>query len=269
MTAYYYPEHAAELMQAVYDFVRSQTTAAVIWAKQRTADGSAPPVPAKPFVRIDMLTPPIADGQAEHRNEQVIVIDVVAPETAYELTVNGTEIAYTSRTVDEEDEEDPPVTVAEIRAALISLVNDADLGVTAGAFFASNIFAIVKNHGEVVPVISDDGVNLKLKIVDLPLVDGIATFSVDAFTDDDSAPAIAKAIELGLDKRGALDTLNAADWSSVTVEGVRKPDQVVAANWESRAGFDMRLRCRMRAVELNDFIEEAIIDVGIQGSLSA
>lgn len=239
MTARYYPEHAPEMMQSFYDFVRSQTSAPVAWAKQ-----GAPGL-TKPFVLVDMIVPPVANGQAEHRNYVAVVVDEVLDGEEYAVIIN--DVVYSI-----ESGED--ATDVQIRDALIEAINNG--GVVEAVGISDSTLAIVTDFGQNEPTITFYG-GLLLKLAEYALCDAVATFAVDVFTNDDSAPAVAKAIELGLDKTSALEMLSAAGWGTVSVEGVRSPDNLSGTGWEKRGGFDLRLRCRTRALDLIDFIEEA------------
>jgi hypothetical protein len=199
-------------------------------------------------VRIDILTPPVAEGQAEHRSAVAIQVSQLA-NTEYALTIDGIDYAVTSS-------EEPATN--EVRDALIEAINASEADVTAGAL-RDDVLVLEPWTNDIAV-----GSNLVQKLARYALCNAIITFSVDAYSSDDSAVAIAKRIELGLDNEVAMETLRAGGWSTASVEGVRKPDAISGGAWETRAGFDMRLRCCTRTVELIPYLEHVEpIGVGV------
>lgn len=253
----FFPENLATMMGAIYDWIESQALgAAVVWAKQ---DSPAPP---KPYVTINLLVPPVPEGQAEHRKLFAIVVDAVLPLTLYTVTINGVDFSHTS---------DASPTASEIRNGLILAINAGTEPVTAGAVLDDQTLALELERGATSPTIMVSA-NLLCKLADMAIAHAVATFSINAYADDnpstgtfDQDQVIAKSIELSLDKGSVLEGLHVGGWSTATIEGVRKPDVLQAARWEKRSGFDARLRCTTRTIDLTDFIEEADLGTGIVG----
>lgn len=245
----WYPEHWADLKQAVFDFARGRVTddaIAVVWSKQDA------PSPSKPFVRLDVVTAPVNDGMTEHRNELAIQVTDAVALAVYTVTINGSGFDFTAGA-------EP--TLVEIRDGLISAVNAGAEPVTAIAI-VSDALVLVLDVGATAPAleVSDD---LAIKIADMTYVDALTTFSVEVIAADDVAMTLSKAIELGLYDAVSQEALHAAGWSTSSVEGPRTLDQVFGSRWEKRAGFDMRLRCRARSVAIIDFVETAELGTGI------
>lgn len=240
----YYPENLDVMMAGVHAFVASQTTARVVWGEQDA------PVPAKPFVRIEMLVPPVADRQGEAKRRGAIVVDSAAASTAYSVTIDGDLVVVTSSS-------NP--TLNSIRDQLVAAINAAAAGLRATALDTGLIALEVTDRAQ--HVVST-GPRLEQKLVLLTLADGIATFSVDVFGDDLSVVTVSKRIEMGLEKSEPRQALAAAGWAPVDVQSVRKPDFVTGAKWESRSGFDVRMRCRMRVLEVVDWIAD--VSEGLQ-----
>lgn len=245
MAQRFHPEHWSELEQAVFSWVRSQVPAevSVIWAKPDA------PSPVKPFVRIDMIVPPVDEGRADRRHDVAIEVSTLSPGAVYSVIIEGVVHLYTAQPAD---------TYVDIRNGLVTRINADSDAVTASDFSAivglERILYLVPKRGHKnAMVVVDD--KMLLKVAAISSTEAVATFSIDAASDDDQAIVLARNIEASLAKQIVLETLNESGWATVEAVGQRKPDTLVAAAWEQRAGFDQRLRCRTRAVEINDFIE--------------
>lgn len=262
MVARFYPEHDAELKQAFFEFVRDAASIPVIWSKQDA------PSPEKPFIRLDVLVPPVTQGQPEKRGEFLLQIttfpvdsddDENSAEVAvtYACTINGQAI-----TADVTED----AKASDCQTAIIDAIEASAANVAVGRVGEAAILVVRNAPTDSLTITGLD--NVALRLAQMSLHDGIATFTIEAITGDDSAAARAKEVELGLGKDSLREALNAGGWGSVNAISWRTPSRVVGAKWEQRAGFDLRLRCKMRSLEILDFIEEAVIDTGIVGALA-
>jgi hypothetical protein len=245
----YYPEDWEDLKQAVFDFARGRVTddaIAVVWSKQ---DAPSPP---PPFVRLDIVTAPVNDGMAEHRNELAIQVTAAIALATYTVTINDVDFTFIA---------DASPTLVEIRDGLIASINAGGEPVTASAI-VSDALVLVRDAGAEEPEL-EVGANLAIKIADTTYIDALTTFSVEVLAPDDVAMTLSKAIEFGLDDPVSQEALHASGWSTSSVEGPRTLDAVFGSRWEKRTGFDMRLRCRQRSVAIIDYVETAGMGTGI------
>ncbi len=274
----YMPEDWADMIQAIQTWARTNTPSgwSAVFGKQVVSSGGAPE-PDKPFVYLQILVPPVAQGQGDSAAELMpgtaITVDTVTDSIDYIATINGNPATHNSG-VGATEESIIDGLLTEI-AGLGEPITATKFSLESGAVeFAINI----------VPTTTTDptfAVSDELRIKRLSATEGesVATFQVDAVGRDEpesavtpgplfeSVAAITK-LQNSLETAEALEALRAAGWSMVSVEGERKPDQIAGASWEDRSGFDVRLRCRTRDLRVADFIEAAEIDVGIVGVLS-
>lgn len=240
---------------AVQAWARDEVSIPVVWGEQDA------PSPAKPFVKLQLTTAPVQEGQAEHRILLAILVETIAAETIYTATINGDDAMYESSL-------DPSANA--IRDGLAAAITALD-GDVKGVAVLDGVIALVLEEGAAQPTVELDD-NLRLKIADLVLSDGVATFSIDAFADPPTvalstatdATSYATTLKLSIEADDVLEELRAAGWAYAGVVGDRRPTLVVGSRWEDRAGFDLRLRCRMRNVRLLDFIETVTMGDGVQ-----
>lgn len=267
----FHPEDWGEMMQAVRDWAAANVPNRSTDPSWYVAMGKRVPTapqPQKPFVFVQVLVPPIQDGQGDSSPELfpglAVQIENVIDSTTYTILYNSTPATYTAGVNAE---------LQQIVDGLISAVN-----IIAGATVATQVLDVVHIVGNA-EIDVDDDPNLSLKFVKSTEAEATATFQIDAVGRDDpengSPPGpIYESVAAMSQLRNSLETdeaqeqLRAGGWSIISVEGERKPDLVVGTNWEDRSGFDVRLRCRTRRLIITDFIEDAPIGSSIVGSLS-
>lgn len=274
------PEDWAEMIQAVRDWADQNTPTGwtTVFGKQVVA-GAGAPQPEKPFVFVQILVPPVAQGQGDSAADLLkgtaIVVDTILDSTLYRATINGSNadfvsgIGATTETI-----------IDGLLSAITALgepINSVKFTLVSGSFpFAINIIPATIG-GTVAISVSGD---LRLKRLSSTEGESVATFQVDAVGRDEaeagtpagplleSVAAITQ-LQNSLETAQVLELLRAAGWSLASVEGERKPDQIAGSAWEDRSGFDVRFRCRTRDLRVEDFIEGAEIETGIVGALSA
>ncbi len=275
----YAPEDWGEMWQALQTWAKENTPTGwlTVFGKQVVA-GSGAPQPPKPFVFLQVLVPPVAQGQGDASAAlsvgTAITVDTIVDATLYRATINGADADYTTG-VGETLEQ----VIDGLLAAIIGLaepVTATKIAVPHGAVrFVINLVPTTSD----VPALT---VSDELRIRRLSATEGesVATFQVDAGgrSEPESATsspgpllesvAAITALQNSLEVDDVLEPLRAAGWSMVSVEGERKPDGIAGSAWEDRSGFDVRLRCRTRDLRVGDFIEDAQIGVSIVGSLS-
>jgi hypothetical protein len=245
---------------AIATWVSGQAGAVpTVWSKQNSGSGGGVPSPSRPFVLLTELVPPIRSGFLEGRNYGISVqVTSAVSGATYTITINSVASSYVAG---------PNDTVTTIRDALIAqlvanLILDpyAILSDTLTLGGAPNTISLTANLNQV--------------IAQEYLGDSIATFSVDAFYDPpqgastDEAITLISRLRLSLETDPVLEQLSTAGWAYVSVEGLRKPDQLIGSRWEDRAGFDVRLRCRSRSIQIINYIDTVTIGTGITGSFS-
>ncbi|MBI4815181.1 MAG: hypothetical protein HY791_02910 [Deltaproteobacteria bacterium] len=254
MAELYFPEDWAELRAALVAWVQGVVDAgvSVVWGRQGV------PSPPRPYVTLRPLTLPVEEGQGDRMQLDGFVVAVVEvlDDTIYSATINGTVCSYTS---------DATATEAEISAGLLAAIEaQAIAGVTVEALLGG-----VRVIGA--ETIETDTDLLALKVARTIELDGTSTFQVDVYgrdsQDTPEAATIAGALTASLESEDVLETLGTA-WAVVSREAQRNGDAARPGTWEDRAGFDLRLRCRVRRLELGDWIEHADLDTGIVGVLT-
>jgi len=103
----------------------------------------------------------------------------------------------------------------------------------------------------------EPGTNLSAWMVQAQYAERIVTWSVDVYADpkiQDVAP-LHSALRASLEGELVREALEVAGWTFRTVEGDRQPDQIAGSVWQGRAGFDVRMACKERLVELLSWIE--------------
>lgn len=274
----YMPEDWAEMIQAIQTWARTNvpTGWSAVFSKQVVA-GSGAPQPQKPFVFVQVLVPPVAQGQGDSAAELLpgtaIAVDTVTDSIDYVATINGNPATFASGI---------GATEESIIDGLLTEITGLGEPITSTKFSlpsGTKAFAI-----NIVPTTTTDptlavSAELRIKRLSATENEGVATFQIDAIGRDEaeaaavpgplyeSVAAIAM-LQNSIDTAEVQEGLRAAGWSVVSVEGERKPDAVAGAAWEDRSGFDLRLRCRTRDLRIGDFIEDAQIGVSIVGSLS-
>lgn len=251
----YIPEDWDAMLQAVYDWARTAVPAGVtvVWSQQ-----NAPSIPT-PFVRLNLITPPIPQGQHEQRNTgSGVLVSSVLPSTLYRVTINGTNFDFTTGL---------SPTALQIRNALMTEIDAGSEPVTTQAV-RDDLFTLLVDPGETITV--SVTTNLKQKIAHQYLGEATATFSVDVLVNPQANDAVAVAVDLqnSLEVDSFLENLRVAGWAVISLENIRSPDTVVGAAWEGRAGFDLRLRCRSRRLDVIDFLEFTGVGTGVVGSIA-
>ena len=276
-TPAYFPEDYAAMRQALFTWADGEMvrggfpTGRVVFGDQRIAH------PAKPYVVIDLLTPPAPVGQAEKRVADGLAVRVVnvLDANTYTVTINGTPAPFLSGV---------NATDVEIRDGLIAAINAGPEPVTAApisaAPFASSTLIIRADVKGVLFTIAVD-VNLACKIANGTYGNRRAVYTVDAIADevspDDPDPAanadaairIAGALHASLESDRVLELFGGAGWGLELVTALRRPSVFAGAQFEDRSGFDLQLSCRSRDVDLIDWIDSATVGTSIVGSLSA
>lgn len=251
------PEDWDAMLQGIFDWARGEipTAVPVVWKQQNA------PSPPKPFVALHLLVPPVPDGHAYPYNEGCgVMVKTVLNSTLYTVTINGTDFTFTS---------DADATAAEIVAGLIADINGGAEPVTASPVVGSDdTLDIEANAGAAAPTLAVDA-NLRLKVVQHYLSEGTATIQIDAYADP-PIQAVASSLDLqtSLETEESQQELREDGWAVISIESVRRPNLVQGSEWENRAGFDVRLRCKMRQTKVIDYIEDAPIDTGITGTLT-
>ena len=267
----FHPEDWAEMIQAVRDWAAANVpnlSTDPAWFVAFGKRVPTAPQPAKPFVAVNVLVGPIANGQGDAASDLfpgfAVVVTSVLDTQLYTIVYGGTDAEFTS---------DADATEQEILDGLIAEVN-----VVAGATVATQVLNSVHITGTATVDVDGDP-NLALKRVSSTESEGTFTFQIDCVGRDDAeggAPAgpMFESVAAMSKLRNSLETeevqeqLRAAGWAFITAEGERKPDLVVGTKWEDRSGFDVRLRCRTRDLRIADFIEDAPIGTSIVGTLS-
>lgn len=271
-TPKYHPEDWGSMLQAVRDWVAAEVPSLSTDPAWLAVFGSEVPAasqPPKPFATINVLAPPIQDGYGDSSpflfKGCAVQVENVIDGTLYTIVYNDTDADFTSG-VD--------ATLQEIVDGLIASVN-----AVAGSTVATQVLNAVHISGS--PTIDvDSDPNLTLKKISATEAEATATFSINFFGRGnadrqttfpgplfESVAAMGK-VRQSLDSEAVKEQLLTAGWAFISVEGERKPDEVVSGNREDRAGFDVRLRCRTRVLRVQDFIEDAPIGTSIVGTLS-
>lgn len=273
------PEDWGEMVQAVRDWANSNTPTGwqTVFGKQVVA-GSGAPQPPKPFVAVQVLVPPVAQGQGDSGADLMpgtaITVATVTDSIDYVATINGNAATFGSGVGAAEES-----IIDGLLAAITALgepLTATKFSLASGSIsFAINLTVAA---GASDPALT---VSAELRIKRLSSTEGesIATFQVDCIGRPEPESAVvagpmfesvaaATQLQNSLETAAELERLRAAGWSAISVEGERKPDQVAGSAWEDRSGFDLRLRCRTRDLRVEDFIETVQIDVSIVGSLS-
>lgn len=272
----FHPEDWGAMLKAVADWAQANvptfsdvTSGAPEWFVAYGKHVPTAEQPPKPFVVVNILTPPIQDGRGDQSPELfkgcAVQVENVLNSTLYRIVYNGTDADFTS---------DVDAELQEILTGLIGSVN-----IAAGATVATQVLNVIQISGN--PTIDvDSDPNLSLKRVRSTEAEATVTFQIDCIGRDDAEGAAVNAgpqwesvaamsrLQLSLDTAEVREQLKAAGWSFISREGERKPDIVVGTQWEDRSGFDIRLRCRTRDLRIGDFIEDAPIDSSIVGQLS-
>lgn len=259
----FHPEDWGEMLQAVRDWMAANVPTGWTAVFGKFVPGA--PQPDKPFAVLNVLVPPVQDGQGDGAYALLkgcaVGVKTVANATTYTILYDSAPATYLS---------DADATLDEILDGLVAAVN-----ALAGSTVASKVANTVHITTGTVDV--DDDPNLALKIVRSTEAEATATFQVDCIGRDEaesaggtmweSVAAMSK-LQLSLETDEVQEQLRAAGWAIISVEGERKPDVVLGSVWEDRSGFDLRLRCRTRDVRVGDFIEDAPIGTSIVGTLS-
>jgi hypothetical protein len=274
----YMPEDWAEMIQGIQTWASDNVPSgwSAVFAKQ-VVSGSGAPQPAKPFVFVQVLVPPVAQGQGDAGEAlfvgTAITVKTVLDATTYTVTINGNDADFVSD-ADATEEEIIDGLLAEI-IGLGEPVTATKVVVPAGSIaFAINL---VKT-GATDPTLAVSA-DLRIKRLSATENESVATFQIDAVGRDEpeaatvpgplfESVAAITGLQNSLETAEVLEQLLAAGWTVTSVEGERKPDAVAGAAWEDRSGFDLRLRCRTRDLRIGDFIESVEVGVAIVGTLS-
>ena len=261
------PEDWATMLQGIFDWIRAEllTDWTAMLAKQDA------PSPTKPHVRLDILVPPVPADRGDSGDglrlpgDFVDVVNVLDAQL-YRIVVDAQNADFTSGV---------GATKQTITTGLIAAV--AALG---GGITAAQVSTAVQILGAVT-VDADTDPNLALKSIAVTEGEGVATVSLDCIGRDKGrteagqqpasfAESVAQSVQLQHSLRTSTvqQLLRESGWAFLTIEGVRKPDGVFGGRWEDRSGFDVRLRCRLRALKVVDFIDDAPIDSSIVGTLT-
>lgn len=238
MTSVYYPEDWLTMRAAVQAWLENESGVTVVIQEQNA------PSPAKPFIRWGTLVPPVAEGRVEDRNSGIAVSvkDPVEDNVDYTITLDSVDYTCAS---------DADATVAEILQGLIDAMD--------GDFAAS----VVGTSSLQIEITADTTVsvtdNLLLKTAQQYLNNGIMTLTFEVLTDspDQMAFTLSGQLSQSLESEPVLEVLDLAGLELVSIENRRKTAKVTGAQWEDRAGFDVRFRVRTRNVKVIDFLDNA------------
>lgn len=243
MASRFIPRDWATMRQAIYDWARAavQTPGVTVyWGNQ-----NAPSPPPNPRVKLNITSPAQAVGHDEHRSSGVvIVVQAVADSTVYTATLGDTTFAYNSGV---------GATSETIRDGLLALIQAGPEPVSATADGDDRIRVVFEDGDLGASSSANLGLKKRLEVVGCREL----TASVDVMADPGSGDATPILEEL----RGALENpvgyepLQAGGWSLIDVLGTRKGDAVIGAQWQDRAGFDLRLSARSLNVREIDWIE--------------
>lgn len=276
MAAYaYMPEDWASMMQSVRDWAQANTPSGwtAVFGKQVVAEAGAPQ-PPKPFVYVQVIVPPVQTSHADQSPllypGTAVVVGQVAENTAYVVGVNSSEATYVSGAAATEES-----IVDGLVASVSALGEPVEVSKLSG-LLGSNAFALNIRGVADEPALTTSP-ELFLKMVSASEKDGTATFQIDVVGRDQpeaadqpgplyESVAVSSGLQMSLDTDEVQEEFRVNGWSIITVEGERKPDQVAGTAWEDRAGFDLRLRCRMRDLRVADFIESVEVGSGVQGN---
>ena len=199
----------------------------------------------------------IARGQDEHRSRGVLVIITeVADSVDYVVDIGPSTFTHPSGA---------GATNTSIRDGLIALIDAGSEPVSVESDGDDRLL-ISFDDPDNIPAI-EVGVRLaqKKRVEVIGLRD--VTFSVDVMVD----PKVQAAVVLLEQLRGSLENpqfceiIQMGGWSIGPIEGSRKGDAVISAEWQGRAGFDLRLSCRSLSLGAIDYIEDAEINSGLPG----
>jgi len=173
----------------------------------------------------------------------------------FQLGVNGQSFGVAV------DAGSPFTTAAAVRDELVRLVNLGTAEATAGPISGTDALWVAPAPGAALPrLTAPDAPEVHLALAEYRLGENTATFSLEAVARwPDSAAAISGSIRLGMESAAGMEILNAGGWGWSGVPSVRERDLTFAGLWEDRSGFDLRLNCRSRRIDLVDYIESAAI----------
>lgn len=256
--ALFWPADSAAMLQGLYDWARFGAAGArVVWAKQGAPGRSSPPAPPLPFVVIDLLVPPVEEGQLERVLEGAAIrVLVVQASTLYSVLVEGLPYVFTSSATP---------TLAEVVAGLSAALQAAPEITVEG--LGLDTIVLLPRAGEAPVFAVQDETLLEHAVPEVLLGSGMGTLAVQVLADDGTAASMAKRIELSADASRGIELLDLAGWVGVTVEDVGRRDAFDDGRWEDRLGFDLRIRCRTRRVDAVQWVEQALVGTGIVGTL--
>jgi hypothetical protein len=254
----YYPEDWSTMRAALVAWLKAEATLAgcgFAWREQRG------PSPAKPYVSAGVLVPSVPEGQPSKATCLAVRVATVTPGATYSVEVGGETATYVAGLTP---------TAATIRDGLVeALIDELGEGAALGAYPDALELAYALNP----PLVLSDG--LEPRVSAHAIGDGITTISVDVYADVDEAGGdleptvpISSALAMSLDKPGVHEALAFAGWAPLSVVGTRRFGLATGGGWESRAGFDLRLRSRRRTRELAYWLQY-FDATSFTGSLSA
>lgn len=245
----YLPESWLSMKVALTAWLEGVTSFPVAWRDQDA------PSPAKPYASIGALSLGVVEGQAYTVNRFAARILSAEPLTLYSVLV---EIADTPIAIEYLSSTTP--TVAEIQAGLIDQTVAAFGPASAFAIGADAVGFDYTDEGELV---GDGTVSAELErnLAECKVSDGISTFQVDVYGDEtvaggvDAATMAALRLERSLEQSTVREALSLGGWAFLHSTAVRRIPTIRNGLVEVRPGFDIRLRSRMRVVELIDYID--------------
>lgn len=234
---------------AIWSWAETEGGIDAQWGRQTA------PTLSKPFTSLTVITPPRQDGRpSRHCQGVALRLTSFEPNTLYRISVDGANADYTTGLTG---------TITEVRDALLPIAHALSQAVDVTTW-GSDALIFAAAPGEF-PVITSSG-PLVHKVVDHYLGEAIINIGVDVFapgrghTGAEETPKIdalevSSKLTYSLDSPDVLEFLRVNGWAVVAVVAYRETDMYVGGQWESRSGFDLRLRCRTRFSREFDFIE--------------
>lgn len=276
----YFPEDWAAMLQFVVDWARDNTPSYVraIHAKA-VRQGSGVPAPPKPYAWVHVMVPPVDEGRGDD-NARLYPGACLTVESVgagdYTATVAGQTVTFTAGPTDTEE------TIVDGLLALLDALTSTDTVHAKQAITVGQYGHVLTIQGATTPATLPTitfSSNLLLQRVRATENEAIATIGIDIIgrnepeAETTEPGPIAESVtfvymlQSSLQDIAVQEAFCAAGWAIVSVEGMRKPDQIFNGAWEDRSGFDLRLRCRTRILRVGDYIE-TIAPGAFAGSLS-
>lgn len=257
------PADWAEMVEGVLEWIRGEIAPPWVAILARRSA----PQPKLPFVKLQVIVPPIAKGQGDRDARlrppgYMVGIARVEDGQTYSITLNArTTVTFTADSSSTSND-----ILDGLEAAIEDVSGDEPTNVTRPRAGWLLVYPTEEPH-----TVETNNDALYVRIPATTRFDADVTFQIDCYgrladvadqtpeMEHESIP-VSTALRASLESEGVQEALREVGWAIISAEQMRVIPELAGSRWMDRSGFDLRLRCAVVHITPLDWFESAYVE---------